>query len=75
MTAKDFVGPPCGCPQCQQAGVDALEQVRDPRSGAWLHGYELKRWYEARDRFRADARAAVGPRGRHASGFEKLVNK
>lgn len=73
MSLKDFVGAPCDCGQCVQAGVNSLEQVRDPRSGAWLHGYDLKRWYEARQKFRDAARAAVGERGRHGQGFEKLV--
>lgn len=73
MSQKDFIGPPCDCGACRQANVDALEQVRDPRSGKWLHGYQLKAWYGARDKFREAARAAVGPRGRHASGFEKLA--
>lgn len=65
---------PCTCPECYQAGVSALPQRKDPRTLAWLHGYDLKRWYEARERFRTAARAAVGAHGRHANGFEKLVN-
>ena len=73
MSQKDFVGEPCGCGECVQAGVSHLQQVRDPRSGKWLHGYELSRWYEARQRFRDAARAAVGAKGRHEKGFEKLV--
>lgn len=72
MTARDMIQPPCSCGECQQAGVSALEQRRDPQTGQWLHGYPLKRWYEARERFRTLARAAVGPRGRHANGLEKL---
>lgn len=75
MTQKDFIGEPCACGECVQAGVSYLQQVRDPRTGGWLHGYALSRWYEARERFREAARSAVGERGRHGSGFEPLVKK
>lgn len=75
MNTKDFIGPPCSCGECVQAGMSQYEQVRDPLSGAWLHGYALKHWYDARERFRDAARAAVGDRGRHGGGFEKLVKK
>ena len=73
MRLQDFRSAPCSCPECRQAGVDALEQVRDPWSGRLLHGHDLRRWYEARDRFRTLARKAVGAPGRHGKGFEKLV--
>lgn len=74
MTAGDMIQPPCGstCGECVRAGVSALERRRDPQTGAWLHGRELHAWYQARERFRALARAAVGSRGRHANGFEQL---
>lgn len=48
MRPEDFIAAPCACGACQQANVTQLEVRRDPRSGRWLHGYELKRWYEAR---------------------------
>jgi hypothetical protein len=73
MKAADFRLPPCSCPECRQAGVDRLEQRRDPRTGAVLHGHELRRWYEARAKFMQEAREAVGKPGRHAAGFEKLA--
>jgi hypothetical protein len=45
----DYIGPACACGQCVQAGVDRRLQRRDPDTGAWLHGYALKRWYESAD--------------------------
>lgn len=75
MRPADFEAPPCRCGECCQAGVETLHQRRDPRTGQLLHGYPLKRWYEARDKFRTMARQAVGPKGRHAQGFEPLVNR
>lgn len=53
MKRADFERGPCPCAECRQAGVSELEQVRDPQTGAYLHGYPLKRWYEARDAFKA----------------------
>jgi hypothetical protein len=73
MKRDDFRGAPCGCPECRQAGVTELEQVRDFHTGRWLHGHELRRWHEARDEFRKLAREAVGEPGRHGKGFERLV--
>lgn len=73
MKRSDFIGPSCDCVPCRQAGVNGREIVRDYHTGYWLHGYDLKRWYDARERFRQQARAAVGARGRHAAGLEKLV--
>lgn len=75
MHLADFQGPPCRCGECVQAGVTELPQRRDPDTGCWLHGYALKRWYEARDEFRRRARSAVGPRGRRGAGFERLVRE
>lgn len=75
MKAADFISGPCGCPECRQAGVDAVERRRDPRSGEWLHGFALRRWLDARNKFMAEAREAVGAKGRHANGFEPLVKK
>ena len=75
MKYSDVIGDPCACPQCMQAGVSEVAVRRDPRSGAWLHGYDLTRWYQAREQFLTRARAAVGARGRHAAGFEPLAEK
>jgi len=75
LQPKDHIAPPCSCPECYQAGVTKLEQRRDPYSGKLLHGYPLRRWYEAREQFRKAARKAVGAPGRHGSGFERLVNR
>lgn len=73
MNHHDFRQPPCCCAECRQAGVDTLEQVRDPHTGRFLHGHALRRWYEARAEFKKRARQAVGKPGRHAAGFERLV--
>ena len=51
MKVQDHIAPPCSCPECFQAGVTDKELRRDPRSGRWLHGHELRRWYEAREEF------------------------
>lgn len=53
MKIEDFIGPPCGCHLCTVAGVSNLEIRRDPWTGRWLHGVDLRRWYQARERFRA----------------------
>lgn len=73
MKITDIQREPCGCHACIVAGVAHLPQRRDPRTGAWLHGRDLSRWYAARDAFRVAARKAVGSRGRQASGFQRLV--
>jgi hypothetical protein len=75
MKTEDFVGPPCDCPDCRQAGVTDLNTKRDPWTGKWLHGYDLKRLYEAQQKFLREARAAVGRPGRHAQGFERVAKK
>lgn len=41
--------PPCECPACRQAGVSHLEMVRDGNTHEWLHGQELRKWYEAKN--------------------------
>ncbi len=74
MNPRDITADPCGCGECIQANVANERQRRDPRSGALIHGYALRRWLDARDAFVKTARAAVGAKGRHGSGFEKLVN-
>ena len=51
MKHEDFEQMACTCPECVQAGVSTLVQIRDRHTGKFLHGYPLKKWYEARDRF------------------------
>lgn len=51
LIAEDMISPPCGCPECFQAGVSEKDQRRDPQTGAWMHGESLRRWYEARENF------------------------
>lgn len=43
--------PPCGCPLCRQSGVSDKPLVRDGRTHEWLHGEDLRRWYEAKADF------------------------
>ncbi len=73
MKPADYIGHCCDCALCRQADITDRPTRRDPWTGAMLHGYELKRWYEAYDYFLKRARAAVGPKGRQEKGFEKLV--
>lgn len=61
MKAEDFTRPPCACGACQQAGVSDQPQIRDRHTGQWLHGYDLKRWIEAKENF--------------WTRFSKLVNR
>lgn len=75
MKREDFIGAPCSCGECVQAGVSHEEIRRDPDSGRWMHGYSLKRFYENYARFKREARAAVGPKGRHQGGFERIATK
>lgn len=63
--ARKWEGDPCGCSDCRTASVDHRPlrfvpddaMVRDPignrdvRMGHWAHGYELQRWYAARQGF------------------------
>ena len=72
LSAKDFVGDPCGCPECHQAGVSDRPTRRDPHTGRWLHGQALWRWYEAKEQLERAARQAVGPRGRREQ-MERLI--
>lgn len=74
MNVQDFIGPPCSCAACGQAGVTDKAIRRDPHTGEMLHGYRLKRWYDAFENFRTRARQAVGERGRHAHGFERVAH-
>lgn len=75
MKTEDIYGPPCGCGECIQAGVEHEATRRDPHTGQMLHGYALRRGLDAFKEFQKAARAAVGERGRHGNGFEKLVKK
>lgn len=59
MKREDFEAFPCGCGECVQAGVNTKPQRRDPRSGKWLHGYDLKRLYDAEASFWQQFRALV----------------
>lgn len=63
MKPQDFEQAPCHCPQCVQAGVSELPQIRDRHTGKWLHGYDLKRWVEARDSFWTSFHQQVEKRG------------
>ena len=51
MKREDHEGPPCSCPLCVAAGVDDKPIRRDYRSGKWVHGYDLKRLYDAQADF------------------------
>lgn len=66
--------PPCGpaCHECRIYGVEHEARRVTPYDGV-LHGRALRRWLDARDAFQASARTAVGPRGRRATGFERLA--
>lgn len=75
MKRADIYGPPCSCGECVHAGVAEEPTRRDPETGKMLHGYALRRALDAFARFQQLARAAVGAKGRHAKGFEKLVRK
>lgn len=57
---SDFEQAPCPCGECVQAGVAGFPQLRDWSSGKWLHGYDLKRVYEAKDAFWKKAHEAFG---------------
>lgn len=49
---------PCGCRLCTEAGVSDRRIRLDPRSGEWLHGEQLRRWYAAREAFQGLIREA-----------------
>lgn len=74
MKVEDFITGPCGCGECLAANVAEESQRRDPHTGQWMHGYQLRRWLDARKRFQELARTVVGKKGRHANGFEKLAS-
>ena len=63
ITYADHERGPCTCAECAQAGVSEQPQKRDPRSGKWLHGYDLKRLYDAQARFWETFRAQVATKG------------
>ena len=48
--AVSHVGVPCGCGECQEAGVAHEAQRRIPGPAGqplWLHGWLLRRWLDA----------------------------
>ena len=62
--AGDAVGTRCTCRECRQAGVTHLEVIHVPPDGfcdrwRWLHGEDLREWYDARDRALQEARALL----------------
>lgn len=57
MSTASFQRDPCTCEACTVAGVSKLPQRRDPFSGAWLHGKDARRWYEAKARVYEQFRA------------------
>jgi hypothetical protein len=62
FTANDNVGKPCNCLECQAAGVTdkAIRFVPADEfhpKARWLHGSELKSWYEAYERAQTEMRA------------------
>lgn len=65
LKRDDFERAACTCPACYQAGVAERPQLRHSRTGAWMHGEELRRVYRSRDDFWAlvhakrDARKAA----------------
>jgi len=59
MNARDFIGEPCTCPECYQAGVTGEPTRRDPQTGVMLHGYGLRRWLDARQKFMDLARKSM----------------
>ncbi len=66
MKRRDFEQDPCSCGECVQAGVADKRQLRDPQTGRWLHGYDLKRYYDEADRhFAAIRRKLTAPREAH----------
>jgi hypothetical protein len=60
---EDFEREPCGCGECVQAGVSGRPQKRDPQTGKWLHGYDLKRLYQAQDSFWKKFKAMASTKG------------
>lgn len=68
MKREDFEGEPCSCAECSQAGVTDKPLIRDRYTGVWLHGYNLKRWYEAKAKFQQQmAELKIKAFGRGAS--------
>jgi hypothetical protein len=60
---EDYERAPCACGDCHQAGVSHLNQRRDPFSGKWLCGYELKRLYNAKEACLAMAKQLAAKKG------------
>lgn len=53
---EDFEREACTCGECVQADVSGKPQRRDPGTGRWLHGHDLKRLYDAADRVLAQVK-------------------
>ena len=76
MSAK-LLGPVCGCDECHAFGVGTEPQRLVPSAAHFggsrlIHGRELSAWHKAKSETLSALRRAVGARGRHASGFERL---
>lgn len=61
MRPQDVQGEPCACEACVLAGVSGRPVRRDPRTGRWMHGRELRKWWDAHDAFWARVKQA--PKG------------
>jgi hypothetical protein len=71
--AGDAVGTRCTCRECREAGVTQRDLIRVPPDAycarwRWLHGADLREWYDARERALQDARADL--RRRHGGDRE-----
>lgn len=44
----------CSCGECRQAGVTHLPMRKSPQTKDWMHGYDLKRYWAAADRFKSE---------------------
>jgi len=53
--AADNLGVVCDCVECRDAKVDMERMRKVPGTAGkarWLHGWELRRWLDARDKVR-----------------------
>lgn len=76
MTIYDpIVGDVCGCDECVAAGVATERMRRDPDTKQMVHGWALRRGLDAFGEFQRMARAAIGAKGRHCVGFERLAKR
>jgi hypothetical protein len=49
MKTADHTSAPCSCLDCRGAGITDRPTVRDPVTGAWLHGYKLAKYWRESD--------------------------